>query len=269
MSGRIEVLKGMVNDTGKKFYRDKSINKGTRSVFDMAVDAMGGGKDLAAGAIIHDLTYNDHTGAFSLAKTYSAANKGMVFAGVKNDGFDLDAASCMKVSDTHWLFMAWVKVTKAGSLSTFNNQLLHFSTTETNGYANALLSVVPTTDATGQPTKIELAVRGKNYVVTSNLLPLFDGGRHQFAVECEFSADGTQHTVRAYIDKVVVFTSTSALAATPPGEPTTRRVGTSNPFPLSWTGMLYRARVDDVGTSGLTATDILTADYNLCASRFS
>ncbi|SWV19578.1 Uncharacterised protein [Klebsiella pneumoniae] len=44
MSGRIEVLKGVVNDTGKKFYRDKSINKGTRSVFDMAVDAMGGGK---------------------------------------------------------------------------------------------------------------------------------------------------------------------------------------------------------------------------------
>ncbi|SWV19577.1 hypothetical protein [Klebsiella pneumoniae] len=192
----------------------------------------------------------------------------MVFAGVKNDGFDLDAAGCMKVSDTHWMFTGWVKVTKAGSLSTFNNQLLHFSTVETNGYANALLSVVPTTDETGQPTKIELAVRGKNYVVTSNLLPLFDGGRHQFAVECEFSADGTQHTVRAYIDKVVVFTSTSALAATPPGEPTARRVGTSNPFPLSWTGMLYRARVDDVGTSGLTATDILTADYNLCASRF-
>lgn len=104
MSGRIEVLKGVVNDTGKKFYRDKSINKGTRSVFDMAVDAMGGGKDLAAGAIIHDLTYNDHSGAFSLAKTYSAANKGMVFAGAKNDGFDLDAAGCMKVSDTHWMF---------------------------------------------------------------------------------------------------------------------------------------------------------------------
>lgn len=154
MSGRIEVLKGVVNDTGKKFYRDKSINKGTRSVFDMAVDAMGGGKDLAAGAIIHDLTYNDHSGAFSLAKTYSAANKGMVFAGAKNDGFDLDAAGCMKVSDTHWMFTGWFKVTKAGSLSTFNNQLLHFSTTETNGYANALLSVVPTTDATGQPTKI-------------------------------------------------------------------------------------------------------------------
>lgn len=269
MSGRIEVLKGVVNDTGKKFYRDKSINNGTRSVFDMAVTAMGGGKDLAAGAIIHDLTYNDYTGSFSLAKSYSEANKGMVFAGVKNDGFNLDAASCMKVSDTHWLFTAWVKVTKAGSLSTFNNQLLHFSTVETNGYATALLSVVPTTDATGQPTKIELAVRGKNYVVTSNLLPLFDGVRHQFAVECEFSADGSQHTIRAYIDKVVVFTSTSALAVTPPGEPTTRRIGTSNPFPLSWTGMLYRARVDDVGTSGLTATDILTADYNLCASRFS
>ncbi|HCB2067997.1 MULTISPECIES: hypothetical protein [Klebsiella pneumoniae complex] len=269
MSGRIEVLKGVVNDTGKKFYRDKSINKGTRSVFDMAVTTMGGGKDLAAGATIHDLTYNDHTGAFSLAKSFNAVNNGMVFAGVKNDGFDLDAASCMKVTDTHWLFTAWLKVSKAGSVSTFNNQLLHFSAAEVNGAANALLSIVPTTDVAGQPTKIELAVRGKNYVPTANLLPLFDGNRHQFAVECEFSADGTQHTIRAYIDKVVVFTSTSALAVTPPGEPTTRRIGTSNPFPLSWTGMLYRARVDDVGTSGLTATDILTADYNLCASRFS
>lgn len=75
MSGRIEVLKGVVNDTGKKFYRDKSINKGTRSVFDMAVDAMGGGKDLAAGAIIHDLTYNDHAGAFSWLKPTAQQTK--------------------------------------------------------------------------------------------------------------------------------------------------------------------------------------------------
>ncbi|WP_404325847.1 hypothetical protein HBA17_00115 [Klebsiella pneumoniae] len=95
--------------------------------------------------------------------------------------------------------------------------------------------------------------------------PLFDGVRHQFAVECEFSVDGTQHTVRAYIDKVVVFTSTSALAAT--GKPTTRRVGTSNPFPLSGQ-VCCIAHGLMMSASGLTATDILTADYNLCASRF-
>lgn len=269
MAGRVEQLIGVTINTGLKYYRDKSINAGTRSLFDVSSAWAGGAANIAANATIKDLTYNANTARFSLAKTYNATNKGVVFSGVKNDGFDLDEAGCMKVSDTHWLFTAWLKVTKAGSLSTFNNQLLHFSTAEVNGYPNALLSIVPTTDAAGQPTKIELAVRGKNYVPTANLLPLFDGNLHQFAVECEFSADGTQHTIRVYIDKVQVYTTTGALATTPPGEPTTRRIGTSNPFPLAWTGLFYRARVDDLSIAGGTAVDVLTADYASARSRFS
>lgn len=269
MGGRIEILKDVVANTGKKFYRDKSINEGTRSVFDVAITDMGGAANLPAGASLGDLTYNNNTGVFSLAKTYSAANKGMIFAGVKNDGFDLNEAGCMKVADKHWLFTAWLKITKAGTASSFNNQLLHFSTVDTNGYPNALLSIVPTLDASGVVTKIELGVRGKNYIVTTQLASLYDGNRHQLAIECSISDDGTQNTIKVYLDKVQVFSSTSSVAATLPGEPVRRRIGTTNPFPLAWTGLFYRARVDDLTLTDLTASEVLTADYDLCASRFS
>lgn len=269
MGGRIDILKGVNVGSGRKFYRDKSLNSGTRSAFDLAVADMGGAKNLAAGAIIQDLSYNDYTAAFSLAKTYDTDKKGMVFAGVKNDGFDLSADACMKPEDTHWMFLAWLKVTKAGTVSTFNNQLLHFSTVETTGYPNAMLSIVPHTDASGQPTKIEMAVRGKNYIVTNELMPLFDGNRHQFAVECEFNADSTQHTIRAYIDGVVVFSPTSALATAAPGASTVRRVGTCNPYPSAWTGMLYRVRVDDLSETTVSAATAIAADYALCSTRFS
>nr|DAH56260.1 MAG TPA: hypothetical protein [Caudoviricetes sp.] len=269
MGGRIDILKGVNVGTGRKFYRDKSLNSGTRSAFDLAVADMGGAKNLAAGAIIQDLSYNNYTASFSLAKTYDIARKGMAFSGVNNDGFDLSADACMKPEDKHWMLVAWLRISKAGTVSSFNNQLMHFSTVATNGYPNAMLSIVPTTDANGQPTKIEMGVRGKNYVVTNELMPLFDGNRHQFAVECEINAAGTSHTIRAYIDKVVVFSSTSSVAATVPGAPVVRRIGTSSPFPTAWTGMLHRVRVDDVGTSGLAASDILSADYALCSPRFS
>lgn len=269
MSGLIITLKDVVYDTGKKYYMDKSVNKGTRSLFDMAETTTGGGKDLSAGAVINDLTYNANTGAFQLAKTFDSAKKGMVYSGVKNDGFDLDANSCMKVSDKHWMFTSWLKINLAGTVSSFNNQILHFSTAPTNGANTALLSLVPTLNSAGTPTTIELAVRGKNYVLSSQLLPLFDGARHQFAVECSLNADGTSQTVKVYIDKVLVYSKTAAAAETAPGEPTNRRIGTTNSLPLAWNGLLYRVRVDDLSTSGVTADDVLSADYNLCSSRFS
>lgn len=267
MGGRIEVLNGVVADTGKKFYRDKTINAGTRSVFDMAVTSMGGGKDVSAGAEINDLTYNDYNGTFAASKVFS--NGGMEFAGVKGDGFDLEASSSMKVADTHWLFTAWMKITLAGSVSSFNNQTIHFSTANTNGATTALLSLVPTLNSSGVPTTIELAVRGKNYVLSTQVLPLYDGNVHQFAVELSLSADGATQTLKVYIDKSMVYSNTGTVATTPPGEPTVRRIGTTASLPLSWKGKFYRSRVDIITVSGLTVTEILTSDYNLCASRFS
>lgn len=268
MGGRIDILKGVTSGATRKFYRDKSLNAGTRSAFDVAVADMGGAKNLAAGAIIQDLSYNDYTASFSLAKTYDNTHKGMVFPGVANDGFDLEADAVMLPTDTHWLFAAWLKITKAGTASSFNNQVFHFSTAATNGYPNAMLSLVPTTDASGQPTQLSLGVRGKNYVITEQLLPLFDGNRHQFAVECEFNEDGTRHTIRVYLDKVVIYTSSSALVSTAPGVPTIRRIGTGSIFPSAWTGIFYRTRIDDLKAGNVTAAEVLAADYELCSPRF-
>lgn len=270
MSGLIFKLKNVSFDTGKKYYLDKTINKGTKSLFDVADQSSGGAKNLPAGGVISDLTYNANTGTFSLAKTYDSTHKGMVYAGVKNDGFDINADGAMKVADKHWMLTAWLKITKSGSVSTFNNQIMHFSTVETNGYPNAMLSIVPTTDANGFPTKLEIAVRGKNFVPTlSSVIALFDGNLHQFAVECVVSDNNANFTVNVYIDKVLVYTSTTTVPSTLPGDPTTRRIGTSNPFPLSWTGMFYRARIDNLELGAIDALSLLTADYNLGISRFS
>lgn len=267
MAGRIDVMKGVVYATGRKYYLDKTINAGTRSLFHMAEVSKGGGANLVAGAVINDLTYNANTGTFSLAKVFSGG--GMQYAGLKNDGFDLDANAIMKTTDTHWMFSTWLKITQPGSVSSFNNQTLHFSTAATNNASAALLSLVPTLNASGVPTQIELHVRGKGYTLLSQLTPLYDGAVHQFAVECELSSDGANQTVKVYLDKTLVYSNTAAVAGTTPGTPTNRRVGTTNSLPLAWKGSLYRVRVDDIALGGVAAADILTADYALCASRFS
>ncbi|MEV9625349.1 hypothetical protein ACMAV9_13140 [Klebsiella pneumoniae] len=268
MGGRIEILKDVVYDTGLKHYRDISINKGTRSVFDVSNTWAGGAGDIGQGAIIKDLTFNNYEGSFNKAKKFK--NGGMIFTGVGNDGFDFEQRSIMSSQDKHWMMTVWLKITSAGAVNSFNNQTLHFATTGLNDGNQSLLSLVPTTNASGNVTTVELRVRGKNYVVTSQVMPLYDGNVHQLSVECSVSQDGATQRVIIFIDKVKVYDSgNSAVATALPGEPTVRRVGTSASLPLAWGGSFYRARVDDLAVSGLLAEEVITADYESAHARFS
>ncbi|HDK6061115.1 TPA: hypothetical protein M4Y67_002268 [Klebsiella pneumoniae] len=268
--GRVERLLGVsAVNTGKKLYREKTINAGTRALFDMSLDGFGGAADVVAGGEIKSLSYEDAVGIFNKAHVYS--NGGMIFTRTANDGFDLPSEASPQPGDRHWLFTAWVKITKPGQAG-FNNQVMHFAASGLNVPGSTMLSLVPTVvvaDDVTSVTTIEMRVRAKNIVLTSQLKPLFDGAVHQLAVENEMSADFTQQRIFVYLDKVQVYASGWVAAAAAPGEPTTRRVGSSSSMPVTWGGALYRVRSEDLTLTTLTAAEITASDYDNSRSRFS
>lgn len=265
MAGRIEQLTGVTVDTGVKLYRDKSINKGTRAIFDMSSQWSGGKASNAAGAVIKSLSYENSTGVLSLAHEY--ANGGMTWAGVKSDQFQLPSQFVPALSDKHWLFTVWLKITNGG-VSGSNNQTLNIGPAYNSLFT--YLRLLPTCDASGAATTIEVRCLSKNYVVTSALMPLYNGDVHQFAVECQVSEDGTQQKVIMWLDKVSVYDSGfQATANTMPSDSSQRYIGTSTSLTRSFAGSFYRTRFDDLVASGLSASSVLTADYSSSRTRFS
>ncbi|MEM5463767.1 hypothetical protein V5052_08830 [Klebsiella variicola] len=269
--GRVERLLGVsAVNTGKKLYREKTINAGTRALFDMSLDGFGGAADVVAGGEIKSLSYEDAVGVFNKPHAYS--NGGMIYARTANDGFDLPSEASPQPGDRHWLFTTWLKITNPGNAG-FNNQVMHFATSGLNVPASTMLSLVPTvvvTDDVTSVTTIEMRVRAKNIVLTSQLKPLFDGAVHQLAVENEMSADFTQQRIFVYLDKSLIYSSgwVSAAAAAPEA-PTIRRVGSSSSMPVTWGGTLYRVRSEDLTLTTLTAAEIAVSDYDNSRSRFS
>nr|WP_154325033.1 hypothetical protein [Pantoea sp. 201603H] len=269
MAGRVEIIKSVVINTGKKMYREKTINAGTKALFDMSLPGFGGAEDVDAGAEIKSLTYNDLVATFNKAHVYS--NGGMIYPRVANDGFDMPSEACPRTDDKHWLFTAWLKITNPGG-SGFNNHTMHFATTGFNTASATMLSIIPTVrvaDGVTSVTTIEVRTRAKNNVVTTQLQSLFDGNVHQIGVELEISDDKTQQRTFIYLDGTQVYASGYvAVPGTAPGDPTTRRIGTSSSLPITWGGSFYRARFDDLTLTSLTAAEIIAADYE-SKKRFS
>ncbi|ENO7549130.1 hypothetical protein ACB478_000659 [Klebsiella quasipneumoniae] len=265
MSGRIEQVNGIVVNTGVKLYRNPAINKGTRALFDMSNKSSGGQASTAAGAVIKSRSYEDSTG--TLLRAHNYANGGMIWEGVSGDQFQLPAQFVPDISDKHWLFTVWLKVTSGGS-SGFNNQTLNIG--PAYNIVTAHLRIVPTCDANGKPSNIEVRCMAKQYVVTSQLLPLYDGNVHQLSVECEISADGTQQKMILWLDGVSVFNSGfAAISGTLPSDSSQRYIGTSASLPRSWAGTFYGVRFDDLVTSDMSASDVIASDSAFYRKKYT
>ncbi|MEA4382293.1 hypothetical protein VBQ30_10760 [Klebsiella pneumoniae] len=271
MAGRIEQLVGVTIDTGVKLYRDVSINAGTKALFDVSSGWAGGKKNIAAGAEIKSLSFEDSLATFAKAHNYS--DGGMVFTGVNGDTFNLPDAAAPQPSETHWLITAWLKMSNygAGTAASGNNQTLSFSTALINDAAQSMLTLICNPAAGAVPTSISVHARGKNYSgLASTLAPIYDNALHQVAFELQLSSDGTQQQLTVYIDGIAAYTSSyAAVAATVPAAPVNKYIGTSASFPLAWAGKLYRVRKDDLTATTLTAAQILAADSSSIGNRFS
>ncbi|MFK3705567.1 TolB family protein [Klebsiella sp. NPDC088457] len=151
-----------------------------------------------------------------------------------------------------------------------DNQTFSFSTSNLNVLASSMFGMAPTAVSGASPSAIALYVRGRQYALASQLAPLFDGGPHQFAVECEISADNTQQRIYVYLDQVQVYSSGwQSVATTVPAAPTYRYIGTSGAFPVAWTGSFYRYRKDDLTATDKTTAEILADDVEVAGTRFS
>ncbi|HBR1222426.1 hypothetical protein [Klebsiella quasipneumoniae] len=267
----IQIYNDVVADTGVKHYPDRSINAGTRAVYDAGAGSeYGTGADLPAGAQVKSLTFADSVASFSKAHAY--AGGGMVFAGVNGDTFDLPEKAAPQPADKHWLVTMWLKIANygVGTAASNNNQTFSFSTSNVNMLTASMFGMAPTTVAGASPSAIALYVRGKQYALASQLAALFDGKPHQFAVECEVSTDNTQQRIIVWLDEMKVYESGwGSVAATVPGTPTYRYIGTSGSFPVAWTGSFYRYRKDDLTAATETSMTILAADKDVAGTRFA
>lgn len=270
MAGRIEQLVGVTVNTGLKLYRDVSINPGTKALFDVSSAWAGGAKDVAAGAAIKSLSYEDSVATF--AKAHSFQGGGMVFSGVNGDVLNLPDAAAPQPEEKHWLLTAWMKMSNygAGTASSGNNQTLSFATGLINSPGTAMLTLLSNPGAGALPSSVSVYARGKNYSgLAAALAPVYDNSLHQVAFELQVTADGTQQQLTVYIDAKVVYTSGyAAVATTIPASPTNRYIGTSASFPLAWSGKLYRVRKDDLSATALTAAQVLAADAASINGRF-
>ncbi|EPL8210120.1 hypothetical protein ABLV20_15880 [Klebsiella sp. GG_Kp164] len=268
--GLIQIYNDVEANTGVKHYPDRSINPGTKAVYDAGAGGVyGGGKDVSAGAEIYSLTFSDSVATFSKSHLYQ--NGGMRFVGVGGDTFDLPAVAAPQPSDKHWLITQWLKIANFGVGTVGgNNQTFSFSTSNVNIVTASMLGMVPTGVAGASPSAIALYVRGRQYALVTQLALLFDGQPHQFAVECQISDDNTQQRIYVYLDQVQVYASGwLSVAATVPAAPTYRYVGTSASFPVAWTGSFYRYRKDELTATDKTTAEILAADKDVAGTRFS
>lgn len=266
MSGIIEQFLGFTCDTGMKMYYDKSMNNGTRALFDMSSKAAGGKINIPAGGIVSDLSFDPLEGVFNKAKNYSGG--GMQFAGVGNDTFSLPPLASPQPEDKHWLFTLWVKISKPGSNS-FNNRTFHFGKAGNGAAVHTVFGLIPTA-VDGEVTQVELRVNGRQFIPGLSLSPLYDGSVRQLGIEVERSESGLQQRVTACIDTVQVWsTGWSNLPDPLPYTAAQGYIGTSGTFPMAWTGSFYRARLDDLSLSGLSASEVLSLDYASSRHRFS
>ncbi|MEX0567140.1 hypothetical protein [Raoultella terrigena] len=268
--GLIQIYTDVESNTGVKHYPDRSINIGTKAVYDAGAGSIyGGDKDLSAGDELFSLTFADSAGTFSKSHLYQGG--GMRFVGVSGDTFNLPAVAAPHPADKHWLITQWLKIANFGVGTVgVNNQTFSFSTSNLNVLASSMFGMAPTVVSGASPSAIALYVRGRQYSLATQLATLFDGNPHQFAVECQISDDNTQQRIYVYLDQVQVYASGwLSVTATVPGESTYRYIGTSGSFPVAWTGSFYRYRKDDLSATDKTTAEILAADKDVAGTRFS
>ncbi|EPY7297681.1 hypothetical protein ACXEI0_000951 [Klebsiella quasipneumoniae] len=268
--GLIQIYTDVEANTGVKHYPDRSINTGTKAVYDAGAGGIyGGTKDVSAGAEIYSLTFSDSYATFSKSHLYQ--DGGMRFVGVNGDTFDLPEVAAPQPGDKHWLITQWLKIDNFGVGTVgVNNQTFSFSTSNLNLATASMLGMAITAVSGASPSAISLYVRGRQYALASQLATLFNGSPHQLAVECQVSEDNTQQRIYVYLDQVQVYASGwQSVATTVPAAPTYRYVGTSTSFPVAWAGNFYRYRKDDLTATDKTVSDILAADKDVAGTRFS
>lgn len=262
---KIEQLIGVTVENGEKFYRDKSMNAGTRALFDLSVKWPGGGVDVAAGSQFKSLGYENSIASVNKAHVYQ--DGGLVWAGVAGDQFLLPSEFLPLETDASWLYTFWMKVSNAGSTG-FNNQLFHIGGAY-NATANVIVSLVPTVDAAGAVTNLELKVMGQRVVVTTQLAALTDGSTRQIGVGFSKSEDGTTFKIKAWLDTELVYESAYLSLLAFSADTSQRFIGTSSSLPKSFTGSVSRARFDVISASGPTPEEILKADYDSSVERLA
>lgn len=183
MSGRFEELVGVSGiDTGEIIYRDDSIDAATRSLVDLGWVWGGGAQALAIDDRVKNLCWLDDP--LIARAALPTAGGGAAFSG-DNSYALLPEGFMLRQSDRHMLFTMHLKMSRAAPAgASYNSRIVDFRTGNTSQ-----LSIIPTVDANGAMTNLEIATNSFGWSVMGALSSIVDNKVHQLGVELTVSAD--------------------------------------------------------------------------------
>lgn len=265
MSGRFEELVGVSGiDTGEIIYRDDSIDAGTRGLVDMGWVWGGGAKALAIDDRVKNLCWLDDP--LIARAALPTAGGGAAFSG-DNSYALLPEGFMLRQSDRHMLFTMHLKMNRAAPAgASYNSRIVDFRAGNTSQ-----LSIIPTVDANGAMTNLEIATNSFGWSVMGALSSIVDNKVHQLGVELTVSADEAYIRLSVWLDGVVVQeTDYVPRQAWPlPNAGDRPRLGNWAGFAGGFTGRFYRARLDDLTRTSRKVADILADDAAVATARFT
>lgn len=267
---RIEKLKNVVINTGKKLYREHTIDENTVAMFDARSLWAGSGKNLVNGDEVKDLTYNAIK--YKVENTtipISFHNNGLRFAddATQKGHIDISKEGTPNHLDEDWVCQFWVSIEKYAEASA-NNVIFTCGTMSYWNFPSAIcaLAVGASSDLV-TPTALRFGVCGIAATIgDADSLALFTGSANMQPIHVAVHAKYVDTTVqiKIYLNNVLKLSQNSPKMSTIATDNTINcfnnpNVG-HNKAQLAAT--YYRYRFDKIASVGISASDLIALEHN-------
>lgn len=260
---RIEILKNVTINTGKKLYREDTIQDSTKVLYDFRSKWAGAGvsSNVAANKVIKNLALRDTAMLTTKAATAVSSKGGITLTKGKSlmsatvDNFPL-------WTDSNWLIQTWAKFESFGT-STMT-PVFHVSGGANWEYNLALASILLVSDANGAFSHMFCGGQGCQILTSESqsksFLPNFNPTvPHLYSLKQTYDAATGRVTLSLYIDNVLI--RSNGAVKTAEQTLTYRLIASPNTDASAPAGELYRYRCDLIGNTGINADDLIKNEY--------
>ena len=268
---RIEKLKNVTIATGRKLYREHTIQQNTKAMLDARSVWAGAAKNVKGGDVIKDLTYNDNQFLVQNANVtlqYVANSLKFPIQAGQRARIDLPADGIPKWSDDEWVVNLWVAPEQYINADSATNCIFTIGNMGGWSFLNAMcaFNVQTAAGSLTTPTFLRFAVRGNGFDISdaeslgwftasASLKPVL------VSVHCKVSA--TQTTASIYLNNKLKANRTVNNATTPIAN---NMNSLNSPdvghYSTHIAGRYCRYRFDKIVSGGISASDLIALEYN-------
>lgn len=268
---RIEKLKNVTIATGRKLYREHTIQQNTKAMLDARSVWAGAAKNVKGGDVIKDLTYNDNHFAVqntNVTLQYVANSLKFPIQAGQRARIDLPADGIPKWADDEWVINLWVAPEQYVSAGSTTNCIFTIGNMGGWAFVNALcaLNITTAVDSLTVPTFLRFAVRSVGFDVNdAESLSLFTASPSLkpvlVSIHCKVGA--TQTTASIYLNNKLKATRTTNNATTPIANNTNCLNSPDiSHYSTHIAGRYCRYRFDKIASGGISASDLIALEYS-------